>query len=383
MKNLCLIVLTCAGALALTTAPAIAAQNSKRLVSTSGHDTGDCTESPCLTIGYAVAQSKDDDTISVARGTYTESATITKELSLVGHNATIDATGQLNGVVISGADASGTLVSGFKIVNANLEGLFANKTSRLTITDNTLEHNDAFGPFHPLCSANPDDCGEALHLQSVTRSEISENVVQDNIGGILLTDEDGPTAYNTIRENRVLDNSKDCGITLASHWFQFGSPVTPDVSGVYKNVVRNNVSNRNGAAGIGVFAGPPGAAAWGNVLDGNTAKNNGLPGIAIHSHTAFQNVNDNEVTDNVLVSNGVDDDLASLDPLADAPTGISIFADVLTVSPPVLPATAIQREVVAENHIRNEHFGIFTLGANVLRLHSNSFDDVAVPIVTH
>ena len=135
----------------------------------------------------------------------------------------------------------------------------------------------------------------------------------------------------------------------------------------------DNVANGNGAAGIGVFAGPPGGAAWGNLVQGNTAENNGLPGIAIHSHTAFQNVNDNVIVNNTLAGNGVDDDLASLVPEADAPTGISVMADVLTIDPPVLPAAPIDRIVVAANRISDEHFGIFTLGARVSGLPGNKF----------
>lgn len=381
-KQFCGALLVCVGVLAFTAGPAFGG-GTTRLVATTGTDSGNCASSPCRTIGYAVGQANAGDTVSVGAGTYAESVTVTKDLSLVGHGSTVDATGHFNGIVISGATSAGTSVTGFTIVNAGLEGLFANKTANLTIANNTLMHNDAFGPFHPLCVAQPDDCGEALHLQTVTGSMVSDNLVQDNVGGILLTDEDGPTAYNTIRGNSVLDNSKDCGITLASHWFQFGSAVTPDVSGIYKNKIFDNTSNGNGAAGIGIFAGPPGAAAWGNLVEGNTAMNNGLPGIAIHSHTAFQNANDNVIVNNVLASNGVDDDLAALDPMADAPTGISVFADVITIAPPVLPAAAIQREVVVANRISDEDFGIFTLGATVSGLPSNKFSAVATPIVTH
>jgi parallel beta-helix repeat protein len=244
--------------------------------------------------------------------------------------------------------------------------------------------NDAAGPFGPLCINQPDDCGEALHLQTVTHSTVSGNLVQDNVGGILLTDEDGPTSDNTIRNNRVLDNSKDCGITLASHWFQFGAPVSPDVSGIYKNKIFDNISSGNGAAGIGVFAGPPGAAAWGNLIQGNTATGNGLPGIAVHSHTAFQNVNDNVIVNNTVAANGPDDDLEDLDPSADGPTGISVMADVVTIFPPILPASAIQRTIIAANRISNEEFGIFTLGARSLSgLPSNKFSSVSVPITNH
>jgi parallel beta-helix repeat protein len=383
MKKLCLALLVALAAMAVTGSAALGAPKATRYVSTAGTDAGDCTASPCRTIGYAVGQANAGDTVAVAAGTYAESVTVTKQLALLGDAATVDAAGHLNGIVISGTESAGTSVRGFTIVNASLEGIFANKTAGLTISGNTLMHNDAAGPFDPLCVNQPDDCGEALHLQTVTGSTVSGNLVQDNVGGILLTDEDGPTSGNTIRGNSVLDNSKDCGITLASHWFQFGSPAAPGVSGIYDNKVFDNVANGNGAAGIGVFAGPPGGAAWGNLVQGNTAENNGLPGIAVHSHTAFQNVNDNVIVNNTLAGNGIDDDLASLVPEADAPTGISVMADVLTIAPPVLPASPIDRIVVAANHISGEHFGIFTLGTRASGLPSNKFDAVTVPVVSH
>jgi hypothetical protein len=363
---------------------AAAAAKGTRYVSTSGTDSGDCTLSPCQTIGYAVSQADAKDTVQVAAGTYTESVSITKQLALAGNGATIDATGFLNGIVVSGPDAAGTKVSGFTIINAELEGIFANQTTRVTISDNTLRYNDAEGPFGPDCVAQPDDCGEALHLQSVTNSTVTRNLVRDNIGGILLTDEDGPTSGNMISYNQVLENTLDCGITLASHWFTIGAAVTPDVAGVYKNRIFRNTSSGNGAAGIGIFAGPPGAAAWGNVVEGNTAMNNGLPGVAIHSHTAFQNANDNVVVNNVLAGNGPDDDLVLLDPSADGATGISVMADVISVSPPILPASPIARVVISGNRISDEEFGVFTLGTDVVSgLPSDKFDSVDVPVTVH
>ena len=384
MKKVCLALLAFFATFALTGAVALGAPKTTRHVSTSGADTGTCVTSPCRTIGYGIAQSNAGDTVSVASGTYAESVAVTKRLSLIGNGTTIDATGELNGIVISGGGAAGTVVQGFTIVNAQLEGIFANKTADLTIADNVLMENDAAGPFDPLCINQPDDCGEALHLQTVTHSTVSGNLVQDNVGGILLTDEDGPTSDNTIRNNSVLDNSKDCGITLASHWFQFGAPVSPDVSGIFKNKIFDNTASGNGAAGIGLFAGPPGAATWGNLVEGNTAMGNGLPGIAIHSHTAFQNVNDNVIVNNTVAGNGPDDDLEELDPSADGPTGISVMADVLTVFPPVLPASAIERTVIAANRISDEEFGIFTLGAtSISGLPSNKFSSVLVPITNH
>src|SRR4029450_10308223 len=194
----------------------------------------------------------------------------------------------------------------------------------ITIANNSVLDNDAYGPFNPLCADQPDDCGEAIHLQSVTASTVSDNLVQDNVGGILLTDEDGPTYGNTISNNSVLDNTLDCGITLASHHFSLVAAAAPDVAGGYENQGLHNTANGNGAPVLGGFAGPPGAAAWGNVVVGNTARNNGAAGLMIHSHTPFQYVNDNVLVNNTLAGNGIDED----NPFDDAPTAVSVFSAV-------------------------------------------------------
>jgi hypothetical protein len=366
MRRALLVLVIAATWLVVCTGQAAAATT--RLVSPSGSDSGTCVASACATIGYAVSQANAGDTISVGAGTYAESVLVEKQLSLVGAGATIDATGFDNGLVISGSSAAGTTVRGFTVENAGLEGIFAVQTANLTIDANVLHDNDAYGPFSPLCVNQPDDCGEALHLQTVTGSTVSHNVVRDNVGGILLTDEDGPTSGNTLSRNQVLDNVLDCGITLASHWFQLGAPVAAGVAGVYDNDVLFNVANGNGAAGIGIFAGPPGAAAYDNVVNGNTAMNNGIPGIAIHSHTPFQNVNHNIIVNNMLAANGPDEDI----PGDDDTTGIGI---VSAVDP-------IPHTTVAHNRISDEHYGIFA--HNVLKLSglpSNKMSDtVAVPV---
>ena len=42
----------------------------------------------------------------------------------------------------------------------------------------------------------------------------------------------------------------------------------------------------------------PGAGAYGNHVTGNTANDNGLAGISVHSHTPFQDMNGNIITNN-------------------------------------------------------------------------------------
>ena len=91
----------------------------------------------------------------------------------------------------------------------------------LTLTGNVVMNNDACSK-HPTSTDCPppdpnDDYGEAIQLLSVVNSTVTNNTVTNNVGGILMTDEMGPNHDNTISNNTVSDNLKDCGITLASH----------------------------------------------------------------------------------------------------------------------------------------------------------------------
>ena len=362
----------------------LTASAATRHVSVSGTDTGDCTAHPCRTITYAVSVASPGDTIKVAPGTYKEEVTINKRLTILGSNTLdarhgepasqrriLDATGLDNGFVITGTTAAGTEVRGFTVENAGREGIFATQTSNLKFVGNVLKFNDAYGPNSDKCPPNePDDCGEALHLNSVTYSIASGNVVENNVGGILLTDEEGPNHGNLITNNQVVNNDIDCGITLASHYFNPDHVAPPDQGGVYDNYVLLNTSNSNGSAGVGVFAGPPGAAAYRNYVLGNVANDNGLPGVAIHSHTPNQYVNDNVVEFNSVSNNGPDEDVGVPDP-----TGIIVFSAVVP----------IPRTTVAFNHISHEHYGIYTQNAvQVIGLHTNWFGPgVDIPISQH
>ncbi len=353
---------------------ACSAREPGRHVSASGHDTGDCLAAPCRTIGYAVRQAGPGDTISVDSGTYHESVMITKRLALIGHHATIDAAGQAsppNGFQIAGAGTAGTLVSGFTIQNAGLEGIYALRTSDVVIRNNTVLHNDAYGTSNPLCTRHQSDCGEAIHLQTVSGAVVRGNTVRNNLGGVLLTDETGPTHDNLISGNVIADNPKDCGITLASHWADSSKAATPEVAGVYHNTVTGNTVSGSGGTGIGVFAAGPGGAAWGNIVDGNTATKNALGGLAIHSHARFQNVDGNVFRNNTVSGNAAD----AMNPADHGPAGISIFSAVVP----------IRNTVITGNRISDETVGIVSHNVDPLTdLGSNTFArSVAVKTQTH
>ena len=305
-----------------------------------------CTTAAFTTISAAVASAAAGDTVVACPGTYTEDVVITVPLTLVGEQATIDATGlsgattgsilgqaPYNGITI---ESSKVTVEGFTVqgaqgecilaINPNpkavmIEGhpLFTGKPiTKVTIENNIVENNDlGFGdPSSPYMSCTPNggaDCGEGIHLLSVAKSSVIDNESVGNSGGILLTDEFGPNHDNVIEGNYVAHNSKDCGITVPSHSVGL-NPKTlqpdPSFGGDYNNLIIDNQAIDNGVngfgAGIGIFAPSPYSASYDNVVSGNLIEGNGLAGISVHSHAPNAYVNGNVFTYNTIGQNNVD-----------------------------------------------------------------------------
>lgn len=330
------------------------------------------------TIGAAVAAAAPHDVIHVAKGTYHEDVVIGKSLSLLGENpenTIIDATGLLNGINVDGLNHAGlanVIVSGFTVQNANAQGIVATNASDVTISNNHVVGNDrSLDPVALQCPPLPAyfqggeafDCGEGIHLSGVVHSIVSDNLVHHNAGGILISDDTGPNHDNLISRNIVEDNPYDCGITIASHHFHFG-PTDPSL-GIYHITVDSNTSRRNGlisgeGAGVGLFAGPPGAQNNANVVANNVLTDNALPGVALHTHNPFQSLNDHLIIGNEISGNGPDGD-----PGTTVPTGISIFS-------PVVPLTGI---VIAQNVFKREgiDIGINVVNGSTVTAHFNSF----------
>ena len=123
-------------------------------------------------------------------------------------------------------------VEGFTVQGAIGEGILATGSLRGgSISDVTIEENRVVGnntggmpptsnsPY-PQCVEQgeiPGDCGEGIHLMGVRDSRVSENYVSGNLGGVLLTDEFGPTHDNLIAHNVIKDNVDDCGVTVPGH----------------------------------------------------------------------------------------------------------------------------------------------------------------------
>ena len=363
-------------AAALSLSAAAGAAGNHALFAAPGASGADCTAPHPCALATAVANAAAGAVVHAGPGTYPGGLVVTTSIRLIGQGAVIDGSSTSNapGLQIL---ASNTVVEGFTIEHASLEGILVGNSPAngdgsaasggsaihgVTIQDDVVTGNDTgfsgvvgvgFGECFTTPFA-PGDCGEAIHLVSATDSVVRDNLVSGNAGGILLTDEFGPATRNVIEANRSIDNDDDCGITLASH--------TP--SGVFANVVEGNVSDRNGVAGQGggilmAAAGPVGGA-YDNVIRGNEASGNGLAGIVIHDHFAGANLNGNVIEGNTLSNDNLDGDTDFFAAQDTQTTGILIAAGLPFPGPPLPPITGT---VVRGNAITNVEVGIWTLDA--------------------
>jgi parallel beta-helix repeat protein len=282
-----------------------------------------------------------------------------------------------------------------RVRNANYEGILVANATDVTISGNHVSHNNR--SLDPATSTCPGldafetnegfDCGEGIHLMATLNSTIINNNVGRNAGGILLSDETGPTQDNVIKGNYVHDNPYDCGITLASHGP--ATSVIPTAKGPYgllHNTIAHNVSARNGlglfgaGAGVGIFAPFPGTTNAGNVVIGNELIGNGLPGVAMHNHAAAPapappvNLNENAIINNHFVGNHADTE----DTATAGPTGINI-ASQAPVFGTVITGNTFHDEQIdiafnAPGGLVAAHFNNFSRGIGAENLNAGTVD---------
>jgi hypothetical protein len=417
--------LACALAAPLLAATAIAAQASTASAAPAGHGSRvlyvspkahpyakdrSCRTAAFRTIQSAVNAARAGGTVVVCPGTYHEQVVLSKPLSLKGQHAVIDQArvipaftvtlpdplGQQTifaGVVIVSSDVT---MSGFTVTNAQGEGILAaglgGTIVGLNISGNAVVHNDLGGGVPPKstyfqCAAQgqePGDCGEGIHLAGgVAYSTVHGNFIAGNSGGILLTDDVGPTHNNLIDDNTVTGNTADCGITVPGHnplaLTAKGVP-QPAVAGVYENVIKNNVVTNNGVQGEGagvLFANAgPGTASYDNLVEGNYIAGNGLAGVTMHAHTLmkgqFEDLNGNVIVGNAIGKNNLDGDTL------DGPPGP---ADKLTTGVLVFSGGTRVSVKIARNHIFDNSVGIWlSKPVTAAGLRTNRFTNVTTPV---
>jgi Protein of unknown function (DUF1565) len=367
-----------------------------------------CSSAGFSTIQPAVDSAPPGGTVVVCGGTYHEQVVTFKPVSLIGQRATIDETGvkptlqvPLPGlgtqtifaaVIIT---SSHITVSGFTITNAQGEGVLAAglvPLSGIVISHNAVVHNDlGFGvppksKYFECAAAGPipGDCGEGVHFAgNVAHSTIQGNFIAHNSGGVLLSDDLGPTHDNVVENNVVTANVSDCGITVPGHnpaaLNAKGVP-QPAVAGVYRNIIRNNVVTDNGLKGEGagvLFANASaGTASYDNLVEDNYIAGNELSGVTMHAHTIgkgkFEDLNGNTIVGNVIGTNNTGGDPldAPVSPKDLATTGVLVFSGGTPVT-----------VKIASNTIFDNSLGIWlSKPVTASGLGTNTFFNVTTPV---
>lgn len=377
---------------------------------TAGRNDASCDTAAYSTIQSAVDAAASGGAVVVCPGTYTEDVVISQPLKLIGRDgATIQGaptstimcdqlgpTGPGSAPCLAGITIkSGWVqVSGLTVTGAIGEGILATGSlqggsiSNVVIRDNHVTGNDLGGippttssPY-PQCvevGQVPGDCGEGIHLMGAYDSVVTDNLINGNSGGVLLTDEFGPTHDNLVAGNVVKDNLFDCGVTVPGH-----NPMAldakgnrqPNVAGDYDNVIAGNWITGNGVKGEGagvLFANAaPGSASYDNLVIHNYIAGNELAGVTLHAHPippgTFEDLNGNRIITNTMGTNNTGGDPDASDP---STTGILVFGAV--------PVTV----KIAGNRIFDNNIGIWLgTGGNITaKIRHNRFFNVTTPVL--
>ena len=386
-----------------------AAAGSAEYVSPSGSSSNagtGCGSATFASISAAVAAAPSGGKVVACPGTYHEDILVEKPLKLFGYGATIDATGLENAIQIVASDVK---VRGFRLINANGEGLLVGIDSAAdfgllppsspVLRNENIEHVQAWDDDEGFALGNckyPGDCGGGIHLNGVENSVVGESVANHNADGILLTDDYAPNAHNLIEDNIVNSNTTECGIVLPSHSSDAVSFVVnpdgsltvtgrnPDLGGVYDNVVRGNTTIGDGTAkappqfggggsgsGIGIFGSGPGSGAYDNLVEDNYVAYNGLAGVTLHAHhPGGEDINGNQIIGNTFQKNNIGGDTFDGGISNFAPTAIAVYS---------VPSVHM---VIRNNIIRHNTIGVWlTNTVTATGLGSNSYRDTPTHIL--
>ncbi len=391
----------------------------------SPHGTPGATDRNCASAAYshvqaAVDATPPDGTVVVCRGSYTEDVVIAAPLRLSGQkgavihgsptaNAMCDQLGAggpgsgpcLAGITVKSSDVA---VTGLTVTGAIGEGILVtgslagHSIGHVVISRNRVIANDKGGrpatgrSAYPQCNPHgeiPGDCGEGIHLMGVYDSVVSHNRVRGNSGGILLSDELGPTHHNRIAHNFVTRNLYDCGVTLPGHnphALDANGNRQPWVAGVYDNViVRNRITGngtRDEGAGVLFANATAGTASYDNLVTHNYIAGNEMAGVTMHAHPVdagkFEDLSGNRIVHNTIDRNNIGGDPDVFE------CAYSCVSHPLLRTTGVLVFGGVPLDVtIMDNRIRHNEYGIWLgTGTNVTAtMRNNTFHLVGTHVV--
>jgi Periplasmic copper-binding protein (NosD) len=390
-----------AGLAATTIASASSAGSAASALYVAPHGVSGAADVDCASAGYSSVQAAVDAapagaTVHVCRGSYSEDVVISGPLELMGQkgavihgtptaNGMCDQNGPfgpgsvpcLAGITVKSSDVT---VRGLTVTGAIGEGILVTGSltgqsiGRVLIRGNRVIDNDedgkpskAHSPYPP-CKPHgqiPGDCGEGIHLMGVYDSIVSHNRVEGNSGGILLSDELGPTYHNKIGHNFVTSNLYDCGITVPGHnphALDANGNRQPSVAGVYDNVIFRNRITGNGiteeGAGVLFANASAGTGAYDNLVSHNYIAGNEMAGVTMHAHVLppgkYEDLSGNRIVGNTIGPNNLGGDPDAFE------CAFQCRAHPLRQTTGILVFGAVPLDVtIAHNHIRRNEFGIW------------------------
>lgn len=305
----------------------------------------------------------------------------------------IDATGCDIGIYV-GATARGVSIRNVTVTGAAAEGIFAERTSDLSIQNSTIDDNG----FGTIDSSAPPLAGNGLHsyigqafaisVFGVTDAFISHNTVVDNgRGGIGIMDnganDPGALTQNpaaklvgssdvTVVGNRMSEDFNGCSIVVA----------TQNAGGHLSQVrVTNNVIQAKGVVngmadvgGIVVAADLPDSSVGDVSVTANHVSGSLEGGVIVNSEAPGSYTRDVRVTGNTLSGNNWGDQ--------EAPNtaGVIVYANPAAANAPVPPRNT--GTSVTGNRMSDQYYGVWTLGPDAPRVWGNSIHVTAggVPI---
>jgi len=359
----------------LIVSPARAASTPYVYVAMTGSDTlgNGSASAPFATISHAVSAAPPGAIVVVSPGTYDGMVVINRTLTLQSHtfqasDVIVNALGDANGIVVLGPSASGTVVDGFTVENADNHGIYVQDANDVVI-ENNIVSNNGLNVIAGLGEI------KAIQLAGSSYSTVAGNRFVGNLyGGIGIAD-DGPllATWNStavpsagipdgqpnpgdndiVSANVVIGNTPNhCSIVVSAY---------NQGEGVSNNIVSYNTVVDN-TAGIIVAADTPNTIAINNSVVFNSILNDGEAGVVLHNNAPGCVVTGNVVMGNVLSNDGSGATL----------TGIIVGGEGPV---PVLNST------ITDNVFQNENVGIQIVNGNYTFVGGNTMaPSIVLPI---
>jgi parallel beta-helix repeat protein len=266
-------------------------------------DTGQGTQTqPFCSISKAAATVAPGQTVVVSGGSYAESVSVTKSgtavapiVFTVAQGATATVSGGTHGFALS--NVSYVTVNGFAVTNTSASGIYLNKASFVTVSQNHVSY--AGLPIEGATAAG-------IQVSAATDSLISGNVVDHNtVAGIYLTN--GSTRV-TVDENQASWN--------AFGYVRNAPGIDVRTAG---NTITRNISHDNEDSGLQFYPGADNNLVAGNVSYHNkgftqvqlTNCNHPRTGSTSGCITGDHGIDDLNVTGNRIIGNSIYDNVSA------------------------------------------------------------------------